>query len=95
MSVPIEGVSARETATGVMQTSGRTFNVSVAFNKTAEHGRLVTSSTIHHFLDDNLDTSIGCPSFVSEPTAGESLRRNPRALADSRQHFRNIAASLS
>ena len=54
----------------------------------------MVDSSFHHFADYNLDPGAACPSFVTEP-CGFGMRENPRALADAKAYFENIARWLT
>ena len=88
------GEDARVIAMGTSQSTGRSFNLVVAFESKevdgARLGRGIAESSFHHFADYNWDTSRGCPSFVTEPE-GDGMKREPRALDDIRQYVRNVA----
>lgn len=88
-----QGSGARVIAIGESKATGRPFNLAVAFAEGPEGGRAIAQSTFHHFADYNWDTSMGCPSFVSE-TPGDGLIRDPEALADTHRYVRNLAAWL-
>jgi hypothetical protein len=85
------GNHARVIATGTSKATGRSFNIAVAFEAGAGHGRAIAQSTFHHFADYNWDTQLGAPSFVEEPPGG-AIAREPSALADAQQYARNVAA---
>jgi hypothetical protein len=89
-----DGESARVIATGISQVTGRGFNISVAFELGAGGGPAIAESTFHHFVDYNWDTSLGCPSFVSE-TPGDAIKGTPQATADTYRYVTNIARWLS
>lgn len=89
-----ENEGARVIATGVSRVTGRRFNIAVAFEPGERGGPAIAQSTFHHFADYNWDTRAGCPSFVVEPP-GDSLRRNPQAIADTRRYAVNIARWLA
>jgi hypothetical protein len=88
------GANARVIATGKSKTTGRQFNLAVAFESENGMGRAIAPSTFHHFTDYNWDPALGAPSFVTEPV-GDGLSRNPVALADVHRYARNIALWLS
>ena len=88
-----EGADARAIMTGCSRTTGRDFNLAVAFEGGAQGGRAIAESTFHHFTDYNWDLSRGCPTFVSE-VPGDGMAREPRALADTHRYVLNIAAWL-
>jgi hypothetical protein len=74
VGVPEGESHGRVIATGMSKVTRRPFNLIVAFERELdEHGntlgRAVAESSFHHFADYNWDTSIGCPSFVTEPPA--------------------------
>jgi hypothetical protein len=91
--------SARVIAKGRSQTSGREFNLAVAFDRSLDRhgnrlGRAVAESSFHHFADYNWDPVHGCPAFVTEPV-GDALRKDPRAAGDIRRYVRNLAHWLA
>lgn len=99
VGAPAGDASARVVATGASKVTGRPFNLVVAFDRAADgHGNLlgrgVAESSFHHFVDYNLDTDRGRPSFVAEPP-GDGYRREPRALEDIKAYVRNLARWLA
>jgi hypothetical protein len=86
--------SAHLIATGVSKTTGRPFNIAVAFEPSDDGGPAIAESTFHHFADYNLDPAMGAPSFVSEPP-GDGFRRDPTALAETHRYFENLARWLA
>ena len=88
------GQDARVIATGRSQTTGRMFNLAVAFESERGKGRALAESTFHHFADYNWNPGLGAPSFVTEPI-GDALGRNPVAMGDVRRYARNIALWLA
>lgn len=99
VGVPEDEDQARVIATSQSQTTGRPFNLVVAFeSKDDEHGntlgRGIAESSFHHFVDYNWDTDMGCPSFLTEPP-GDSYKRNPEALEDIKTYVGNAARWLA
>jgi hypothetical protein len=99
VSAPPGDASARVIARGRSRTTGREFNLAVAFERSVvaygnRLGRAVADSSFHHFADYNWDPALGCPSFVTEPV-GDSLKKNPCAIADTRRYVRNLALWLA
>jgi hypothetical protein len=88
------GTTARVIAKGVSQTTGRIFNLAVAFEADASGGRAIAESTFHHFADYNWDTTSGAPSFVDEPPSS-AIMSAPHALAATERYALNIAAWLA
>jgi hypothetical protein len=85
---------ARSVARGRSLSTGRTFDLVVAFDRTPEaRGRAVAHSSFHHFADYNWDTSKGAPSFVSEPE-GDAIRRDPHLIDDIRTYLKNCVEWL-
>ncbi len=80
-------------ATGLSQTTQRTFNLAVACDREGQ-GRIVAESTFHHFVDYNWDTRLGCPSFVEE-APGKGYLEKPEALEDIKAYVANIARWLA
>jgi hypothetical protein len=93
VGAPPSDPSARVIATGMSQTTNRTFNIAVAFEGDAKSGRGVAESSFHHFCDYNWDPRAGCPSFVEDP-AGDEVVRNPERLRDIKNYVRNLAKWL-
>jgi len=89
-----EEEDARVILRGKSRATGQTFNISVAFEPSANGGPAIAESTFHHFADYNWDPSLGCPSFVTE-APGDGLERVPEALADTHLYALNIAAWLT
>jgi hypothetical protein len=99
VGVPPNENSARIVARGTSQTTGRPFNLVVAFERSRDAagnllGRAVAESSFHHFADYNWDTSRGAPPFVTEPE-GKGMKTEPRALADIKRYVRNLAFWLA
>jgi len=99
VGIPPSEPSARIVARGTSLTTGRAFNLAVAFDRSEDRdgnrlGRAVAESSFHHFADYNWDTSRGAPSFVTEPE-GTGMRTEPRALADIERYVRNLAYWLA
>jgi hypothetical protein len=101
------GSKARVIATGISQTTGRSFNLVVASDRlggalrdrpaaidSKSPGRVIAQSTFHHFADYNWNVSQGCPSFVTE-TAGDGMQTEPSALADIHAYVRNLVSWLA
>lgn len=99
VSVPAGNPHARAIATGTSLTTGRTFNLAIAFEREQDAagqwlGRAVAESTFHHFCDYNWDARLDCPSFVDEPP-GNTMQTEPRALPDLKTYLRNLALWLA
>ena len=99
VGVPPDEQHARVIATGTSTTTGRPFNLAVAFERATDRhgnrlGMAVAESSFHHFADYNWDPSTGCPSFVAEEP-GDGYRQNPRALDDIKAYVRNLALWLT
>jgi hypothetical protein len=84
VGAPPQHPAAHVIATGVSQTTGRDFNIAVAFEPDDEGGPAIAQNTFHHFADYNLDPGLGCPSFVRRaarrrvhPRAGRPGRNLP------------------
>jgi hypothetical protein len=99
------GVSAtddeesRVIAVGSSLTTGRDFNLLVAFpGKDGPNGqrlgRGIADSSFHHFADYNWDTRRGAPSFVTDPE-GSAIKEDPALLADTRTFVHNAARWLA
>jgi hypothetical protein len=99
VGVPAGEAGARVVAQGTSKTTGRAFNLVVAFERVhrpsgALLGRGVADSSFHHFADYNWDTSYGAPSFVTEPP-GDGMQTEPRARPDVERYVRNLAVWLA
>jgi hypothetical protein len=93
VSAPADDRSARVILTGESTTTGKLFNIAVAFEKSDLGGRALAHSTFHHFADYNWDPSMGSPSFVSE-ARGFGMERFPEALRSTKRFVRNAALWL-
>lgn len=93
VGAPPDDTSARVISRGVSKTTGRPFNIAVAFEASRDGGRALAESTFHHYCDYNLDPRDGCPSFVDEPP-GDGMLRDPSALAETLRYFENLARWL-
>jgi hypothetical protein len=99
VGVPEGEDHARVIATGQSKATGRSFNLVVAFEGSADNhgnqlGRGIAESSFHHFVDYNWDTDKGCPSFLEEPP-GDGYKRNPSALKDIKTYVGNAARWLA
>lgn len=88
-----DGEAARVIARGTSKTTGRRFNIAIAFEPGPDRGPALAESTFHHFADYNWDTRSGAPSFVSEPP-GDALMHTPQAIADTHRYVVNVARWL-
>ena len=91
--------SASVVATGTSKTTGRDFNLVVAFeNSIDEHGnncgRAIAESSFHHLVDYNWNIESGCPPFLEEPP-GDEYKRISERLDDVKQYVANVASWLS
>ena len=99
VGVPKDEISARVVATSVSKVTNRDFNLAVAFEASTDRhgnrlGRAVAESSFHHFVDYNWDTSMGCPSFLTEPP-GNEIKHDPKRLEDIRTYVGNVASWLA
>lgn len=99
VGVPSDEPRARVIAIGQSLTSGRPFNLTVAFERGPDAdgnllGRAVAESSFHHFADYNWDVDKGCPTFVTEPP-GDAVRKHPARLDDVKVYVRNLAQWLA
>jgi len=99
VGVPEGESQARVIATGTSKVTRRPFNLIVVFERGQDGhghtlGRAVAESSFHHFADYNWDTSMGCPSFLTEPP-GDQIKREPEKLADVKTYVRNLALWLA
>jgi hypothetical protein len=94
VGAPPGDASARVIATGRSQVTGSSFNIAVAFERSADGGRAIAQSSFHHFADYNWDPRAGAPSFVAEPP-GDSMLTTPEAQRSVRRYVRNVSRWLS
>lgn len=99
VGVPDGEPTARVIASGKSQTTGRQFNLVVAFDRAKDKhgntlGRGIAESSFHHLVDYNWDVDKGCPSFVEEPP-GDGYKKEPSALEDIKTYVRNAAIWLA
>ena len=99
VGAPPDDPSAHVVATGTSQTTGRPFNLVVAFEqKTDGHGnrlgRAIAESSFHHLVDYNWNLSMGCPSFLEEPP-GNEIENDPSTLGDIKSYVENVARWLT
>jgi hypothetical protein len=99
VGAPASDPSAVVTARGYSKTTGREFNLVVAFERSKDAhgntlGRAIAESSFHHLVDYNWDTDMGCPSFLEEPP-GDGYKQNPEALNDIKQYVENAARWLA
>ena len=99
VGVPDGEEQAHVIATGKSETTGRPFNLVVAFESSVDDhgnklGRGIAESSFHHFVDYNWDTEMGCPSFLIE-APGDGYKRNPQALQDIKTYVGNAARWLA
>ena len=93
---PPEGVtSSRVIATGKSKSTGRDFNLIVAFEKDKDThgntlGRAIAEASFHHFVDYNWNIDSGCPSGLTE-APGDEIREHPERLDDVKQYVANLA----
>jgi hypothetical protein len=87
------GSNGRVIARGVSKTTGRQFNLAVAFEPVNGAGPAIAESSFHHFADYNWDPSLGCPSFVTE-APGEALPNSPEARHAVETYVSNLALWL-
>ncbi len=85
---------ARVIATGTSKTTGRQFNIGVAFEPLGGRGAALAASTFHHFTNYNWDPRAGAPTFVDEPP-GSSMLQNPEAIEHTHRYVGNIARWLA
>jgi hypothetical protein len=86
--------NARVIATGTSKTTGRQFNIAVAFEPIDGRGAALAASTFHHFADYNWDPRAEAPTFVDEPV-GSSMLQNPEAIEHTHRYVENIALWLA
>ena len=94
VGAPKDDPTARVIARGRSQTTGRDFNLVVAFDSSGPQGNAIAESTFHHIADYNWDTAMGCPSFVGE-TPGTMIAEHPELLDDVKTYCLNVADFLS
>jgi hypothetical protein len=99
VGIPEGETHAQIIAKGLSQTTGRTFNIAVAFDHAVDSegytlGRAVAQSTFHHFCDYNWNADAGCPSFVSE-APGHMMQTELQALRDTHAYIKNLVVWLA
>lgn len=99
VGVPAKADDARVIATGKSKTTGRPFNLVVAFERSKDAegnllGRGIAESSFHHFVDYNWDPDLGGPSFIEE-APGNGFKREPNRLEDIKTYVRNLAVWLA
>jgi hypothetical protein len=99
VGVPEGEETARVVAQGVSRTTGREFNLVVAFDECDDRhgntlGRAIAESSFHHLVDYNWDISMGCPTFLAEPP-GHQIEREPEKLDDIKRYVGNAALWLA
>ena len=85
---------ARVIATSKSLSTGRRFNIAVAFERSATEGPALAESTFHHFADYNWDPRRGSPDFVTEAPK-YTLPGEPLAMASVHRYVRNVALWLA
>lgn len=99
VGAPTGDASARTIAKGKSETTGRTFNLIVAFENSVDShghtlGRGIAESSFHHLVDYNWNPEIGAPSFLNDPP-GSGYRETPSNLDDVKTYVSNLARWLS
>jgi hypothetical protein len=99
VSPPPGTPSNRVIATGRSQTTGREFNLIVAFERASDShgnnlGRAIAESSFHHFVDYNWNIDAGCPSGLTEKP-GNEIKLQPDRLDDVKQYVTNLASWLA
>jgi hypothetical protein len=94
VSAPPGDPTARVIAVGRSATTGRPFNIAVAFEPSQAGGPAIAQSTFHHFADYNWDPAAGAPSFVTEPP-GDGMVRFAEARRATERYVRNLACWLA
>ena len=99
VGVPAELDDARVIATGKSKTTGRPFNLVVAFERSKDaqgntQGRGIAESSFHHFVDYNWDPSLGGPDFIEE-SPSDGFKREPHRLEDIKTYVSNLALWLA
>jgi hypothetical protein len=93
VGAPAGAPDARVIAAGTSRTTGRAFNLVVAFEGDGTHGRGIAESSFHHFCDYNWDTRAPVPSFLTDPPADDVIQ-DPARLEDVKTYVRNAARWL-
>jgi hypothetical protein len=94
VGAPEDDESARVIATGTSETTGRTFNLLVAFEQSHDGGRAIAESSFHHLVDYNWDPRKGAPSFVDDAPS-DAVVRHPGKLDDVKAYVRNAVFWLT
>ena len=95
VGVPNGGEAASVVATSKSESTGRDFNLVVAFAGSTDAngnqlGRAIAQSSFHHLVDYNWNPEMGCPTFLEEPP-GNEFRTNPERLNDVKRYVENVA----
>jgi hypothetical protein len=98
VGAPASDASALVIAKGISQSTGRDFNLVVAFEQSTDHeghklGRAIAESSFHHVVDYNWNPDVGCPTFLEEPP-GDEYKREPEKLNDIKRYVENVARWL-
>jgi len=99
VGAPDDDGSARVVAAGISKVTERPFNLIVAFEAANDRhgntlGRAIAESSFHHLVDYNWNTSMGCPSFLTEPP-GHQIEQDPAKLEDIKTYVSNVARWLA
>jgi len=99
VGLPSELSKASVIATSKSQSTGRPFNLLVAFESSVDAhgnacGRAIAESSFHHLVDYNWNPELGCPPFLEEPP-GDEWKQFPERLDDVKRYVENAAAWLS
>lgn len=97
--IGVPDATASVVATGTSKTTGRDFNLVVAFESAVDKhrnncGRAIAESSFHHLVDYNWNIDSGCPPFLEEPP-GDEYKREPEKLDDIKQYVANAAKWLT
>ncbi len=99
VGMPAEGEAVSVVATSKSLSTGRPFNLLVAFENSVDAqgnhcGRAIAESSFHHLVDYNWNPDLGCPPFLEEPP-GDEYTRFPERLNDVKRYVENAAAWLA
>ena len=99
VGIPPSVEEASAVAIGTSKTTGRPFNLIIAFENSVDPygnlcGRAIAESSFHHLVDYNWNPETGCPTFVEE-APGDEYIRTPEKLDDVKHYVANAAAWLT
>jgi hypothetical protein len=89
VGAPKSQPDARVVVRSTSKSTGRPFNIAVAFEGHDGSGKGWAESTFHHFVDYNWDIAAGCPTFLEEPPS-DAITKRPQLLDDTKRYVHNL-----